>query len=103
MNPLDLQGLEMLRENGTTGGFLFKSRADIEGFLGGPVVASRGLPTGRAMAADWTQAELLPVGDDELVFDGKNRTENNTFRLMYEGRYGFRVKKPFDFVAVELA
>ena len=102
MNPLDLQALEMLRENGTTGAFLFKSRAEIEGFLGGPVVASLGLTTGRAMAADWTQAELLPVGDDELVLDGKNRTENNTFRLMYEGRYGFRVKKPFDFVSVDL-
>ncbi len=54
------------------------------------------------MAADWTQAELLLVGDDELAFDGKNRTENNTFRLMYEGRYGFRVKRPFDFVTAHL-
>ncbi|NME16424.1 hypothetical protein [Micrococcus luteus] len=70
--------------------------------LGGPVVTSPGLPTGRAMAADWTQAELLLVGDDELAFDGKNRTENNTFRLMYEGRYGFRVKRPFDFVTAHL-
>ncbi|GAA1962624.1 phage major capsid protein [Microbacterium aquimaris] len=101
-NPLDLQALEMLRENGDNGAFLFKSRADIEGFLGGPVVTSLGLPTGRAMAADWNQAELLPVGDDALVFDGKNRTENNTFRLMFEGRYGLRVKKPFDFVSVDL-
>ncbi len=103
MNPLDLQALEMLRENGTTGAFLFKSRSDIEGFLGAPVVTSLGLAVGSAIAADWSQAELLPVGDDELVFDGKNRTENNTFRLMYEGRYGFRVKKPFDFVAVHLS
>ncbi len=55
------------------------------------------------MAADWTQAELLLVGDNELVFDGKNRTANNTFRLMYEGRYGFRVKRPFDFVTSHLA
>ena len=102
LNPLDLQALEMLRENGATGAFLFKSRAELEGFLGGPVVTSLGLPTGRAMVADWNQAELLPVGDDELVFDGKNRTENNTFRLMFEGRYGFRVKKPFDFVSVTL-
>lgn len=102
LNPLDLRNLEMLRENGDTGAFLFKSRADIEGFLGAPVVTSLGLPLGTAMAADWTQAELLPYGDDELVFDGKNRTENNTFRIMFEGRYGFRIKKPFDFVKVEL-
>ncbi|MCK6080978.1 phage major capsid protein [Microbacterium sp. EYE_5] len=102
MNPLDLQSLEMLRENGTTGAFLFKSRSEIEGFLGAPVVTSLGLSVGSAIAADWSQAELLPVGDDELVFDGKNRTENNTFRLMYEGRYGFRVKRPFDFVQVQV-
>lgn len=102
-NPLDLQALEMLRENGAIGAFLFKSRSDIEGFLGAPIVTSGGLAAGQAIAADWTQAELLPVGDDELVFDGKNRTENNTFRLMFEGRYGFRVKKPFDFVQVELS
>jgi HK97 family phage major capsid protein len=102
LNPLDLQALEMLRENGSTGAFLFKSRVDIEGFLGAPVVTSLGLPTGTALAADWKQAELLPLGDDELVFDGQKRTENNTFRLMFEGRYGFRVKKPFDFVKVEL-
>lgn len=103
LNPLDLQALEMLRENGTNGAFLFKSRSEIEGFLGAPVVTSLGLPVGEAVVADWNQAELLPVGDDELVFDGKNRTENNTFRLMFEGRYGFRVKKPFDFVRVSLA
>jgi len=102
LNPLDLQALEMLRENGESGAFLFKSRTEIEGFLGAPIVTSLGLPVGRALVRDWNQAELLPVGDDELVFNGKNRTENNTFRLMFEGRYGFRVKKPFDFVRVEL-
>jgi HK97 family phage major capsid protein len=102
LNPLDLMALEALRENGTTGAFLFKDREAIEGFLGAPVVTSTGIPAGRAVAADWTQAELHPLGDDELVFDGKNRTENNTFRLMFEGRYGFRLKKPFDFVGVAL-
>lgn len=80
-----------------------KDREAIEGFLGAPVVTSTGISVGRAVAADWIQAELHPLGDDELVFDGKNRTENNTFRLMFEGRYGFRLKKPFDFVSVELA
>lgn len=102
LNPLDLMALEALRENGTTGAFLFKDREAIEGFLGAPVVTSTGISVGRAVAANWTQAELHPLGDDELVFDGKNRTENNTFRLMFEGRYGFRIKKPFDFVSVEL-
>lgn len=102
LNPLDLMALEALRENGETGAFLFKSRADIEGFLGAQVVTSLGLPVGQAIPADWNQAELLPVGDDELVFDGTNRTKDNTFLLMFEGRYGFRLKKPFDFVKVAL-
>ncbi|GAA3211204.1 phage major capsid protein [Microbacterium terregens] len=102
-NPFDLQALEMLRENGSTGAFLFKSRAEIEDFLAAPIVTSLGLPTGEAIAADWNQSELLPLGDDELVFDGKKRTDDNTFLLMFEGRYGFRVKKPFDFVKVSLS
>ncbi|MBN7792508.1 phage major capsid protein [Microbacterium esteraromaticum] len=103
MNPLDLQALEMLRENGSTGAFLFKDRDAIEGFLGAPVVTTLGLPVGQAVAADWTQAELHPLGDDELIFDSTQRTTNNTFLIMFEGRYGFRVKKPFDFVNVALA
>ncbi|MBG0716994.1 hypothetical protein G3N18_02680 [Microbacterium sp. 2C] len=65
-------------------------------------MTSPGLPVGSAISSDWSQAELIPVGDDELALDGKNRTENNTFRLIREGRHGFRVKKPFDFVRVTL-
>ncbi|MHC3000351.1 phage major capsid protein [Microbacterium sp. HJ5] len=102
LNPLDLQAIEALRENGATGAFLFKGREDIEHFLGAPVVTSLGLPVGTAVAADWTQAEVAPMGDDQLVFDGHKQTENNTFRFMFEGRYGFRVKNPFDFVKVDL-
>lgn len=102
MNRLDLQALEMLRENGATGAFLFKDRAAVEGFLDAPVVTTLGLPVGQAVAVDWTQTELHPLGDDELVFDGVNRTKNNTFLIMFEGRYGFRVKKHVDFVSVYL-
>lgn len=101
-NPHDLKAIELLRENGTTGAFLFKSRDEIEAFLGAPVVTSLGIPAGTAIAADWNQAELLPVGDDELVFDTTQRTVNNTFLFMFEGRYGFRVKTPSDFVKVAL-
>lgn len=103
MNPFDLRALEMLRENGTSGAFLFKSRREIEDYLGAPVVTSTGLPLGTAVAAGWTQSELLPKGDDALILDGKKRTENNTFLMMFEGRYGFRLKNPFDFVKVTLS
>lgn len=36
------------------------------------------------------------------VVDTGKRTTDNTFLLMYEGRYGFRVKKPVSFVEVDL-
>lgn len=103
LNPADLKALELLRENGATGGFLFKSRTEIEAFLDAPVVTSNGIPAGTALGGNWSQAELLPLGDDELVLDPQKRTVNNTFLLMFEGRYGFRVKKPSDFIKVTLA
>lgn len=103
MNPLDLQKLEQLRENGSTGAFLFRSRAEIEDRVGARIVTSTGLAVGTALAGDWSESELLPVGDDELVVDAGKRTTNNTFLLMYEGRYGFRVKKPGAFTKITLA
>ena len=82
--------------------FLFKSRADIEAFLGSPVVTSLHVPATTELVGYWIQAELLPLDDYELVFDTTQRTENNTFLFMHEGRYGFRVKTPSDFVRVLL-
>lgn len=101
-NPDDLQTLELMREGGTTGAFLFPSRKAIEDFLGAPVVTSIGMPAGHTVVGDWDQAEVIPLGDDELVVDTGKRTVNNTFLFMFEGRYGFRVKKPVAFVDVDL-
>lgn len=102
LNATDLQTLEMLREDGATGPFLFPSRTAIEDFLGAAVVPSAGMPVGTALVGDFQQAELIPLGDDELVVDTGKRTTNNTFLLMHEGRYGFRVKKPLVFCEVDL-
>ena len=101
LNPADYQALEMLRENGATGPFLFGSREAIEAFLGAPVATSAGMPAGKALVGDFGQSELIPLDDDELVVDTGKRTQNNTFLLMYEGRYGFRVKKPRAFIEVQ--
>lgn len=101
-NPADLQTLELMREGGSTGPFLFPSRAAIEDFLGAPIVTSIGMPAGKAVVGDWDQAEIIPLGDDELIVDAGKRTTNNTFLFMYEGRYGFRVSKPVAFVEVAL-
>lgn len=101
-NPADMQALELMRENGTTGAFLFKSRAEIAEFLGAPIALTAGIPAGTAVLGDYKQAELIPLGDDELVVDTKKRTDDNTFLMMFEGRYGFRVKKPNAFVKVDL-
>lgn len=101
-NPTDLQALELMREGGATGPFLFPSRQAIEDFLGAPVVTSAGMPTGTAVVGEWDQAEIIPLGDDELIVDAGKRTTNNTFLFMFEGRYGFRVSKPVAFVSVDL-
>jgi len=101
-NPADMQALELMREGGTTGPFLFPSRKAIEDFLGAPVVTSIGMPAGTTIVGDWDQAEIIPLGDDELIVDAGKRTTNNTFLFMYEGRYGFRVSKPVAFVEVDL-
>ena len=76
--------------------------AEIAAFLGAPIATTAGMPAGRALVGDYKQAELIPLGDDELVVDTQKRTENNTFLMMFEGRYGFRVKKPLAFVDVDL-
>ncbi|GAA2533173.1 hypothetical protein GCM10009860_11490 [Microbacterium mitrae] len=102
LNPDDLQSLELMREGGATGPFLFPSRAAIEDFLGASVVTSVGMPAGTAVVGDWDQAEIIPIGDDELIVDAGKRTTDNTFLFMFEGRYGFRVSKPVAFVAVTL-
>lgn len=101
-NPTDLENLELMREGGATGPFLFPSRKAIEDFLGAPIVTSTGMPAGTAIVGDWDQAEIIPLGDDELIVDAGKRTTNNTFLFMYEGRYGFRVAKPVAFVEVDL-
>jgi HK97 family phage major capsid protein len=102
MNPADVQSLENLRENGATGAFLFKSRAEIEAYLGAPIVPSVGIAAGLALLGDFRQAEITPLGDDNLTVDMGKKTENNTMVMMYEGRYGFRLKKPVAFVSVDL-
>lgn len=101
-HPDDLQALELMRENGSTGAFLFKSHAEIAAFLGAPFAITTGMPLGTAMVGNYQDAELIPLGDDELVIDTAKRTVNNTFLMMFEGRYGFRIKKPISFVEVDL-
>ncbi|MGN7188842.1 phage major capsid family protein [Microbacterium enclense] len=102
-NPTDLQALELLRENGTTGPFMFQTRAALEDWLGAPLVTTVGMAAGKALVGDFTQAELIPLGDDELVIDTSQRIVDNTFQMMDEGRYGFRVKKALAFCQVSLA
>ncbi|MFB9309336.1 hypothetical protein BJY17_001202 [Agromyces hippuratus] len=65
------------------------------------VIEAPGLGRGGRGEVGWTGPRYA-VGDDELGFDGKNLTENNTSWLMFEGSDGLRFKKPFDFVSVAL-
>lgn len=105
LNPLDVQKLELMREDGATGPLMFRNGlADIEKFLGGyPIVMSSLMTEGAALLGDWNQTELIIREDDHLDVDtsGEKFSKNQVqFRL--EGRYGFTVERPLAFVTADL-
>jgi HK97 family phage major capsid protein len=105
MNSIDLQALEMLRENGTTGALLFGSgRTTIEQILGDyPIVESPLIAAGSALLGDFTKTELLVREDDHLDVDGSGELfKKNQVVFREEGRYGFATLKPSSFITVDL-
>jgi hypothetical protein len=105
MNSIDLQALEMLRENGTTGALLFGSgRTTIEQILGDyPIVESPLIAAGSALLGDFTKTELLVREDDHLDVDGSGELfDRNQVKFREEGRYGFATLKPSSFITVDL-
>lgn len=105
MNSADVQALELLREDGATGPFLFRrGLTDIEEFLGGyPIVMSPLIPAGTALLGDWTQTELIIREDDHLDVDTSGeKFQKNQVQFRLEGRYGFTVQRPLSFVTADL-
>lgn len=104
LHPTDIQRLELLREDGTTGPFMFRNGlADIEKFVGAPIVPSTAMTAGVGLLGDWTQTELIIREDDHLDVDTSGeKFEKNQVQFRLEGRYGFTVERPLAFVTVDL-
>jgi len=104
LHPADIQRLELLREDGTTGPFMFRNGlADIEKFVGAPIVPSTAMTAGVGLLGDWTQTELIIREDDHLDVDTSGeKFEKNQVQFRLEGRYGFTVERPLAFVTVDL-
>ena len=105
MNSRDLQGLELMREDGGTGPLMFGSgRSDIERILGDyPIVTSSLITQGSALLGDFSKTELIIREDDHLDVDGSGELfKRNQVIFREEGRYGFAVNKPSAFISVDL-
>jgi HK97 family phage major capsid protein len=102
MSYADLEAIDLLREDGATGGFL--ADLDTKVFAGLPKVPSLLVPTGTAYLADWNQAELIVRQDARLDADksGELFTKNQV-RLRVEGRFGLALLRPHAFMEVDLA
>ncbi|AZS38187.1 hypothetical protein CVS47_02838 [Microbacterium lemovicicum] len=105
LNPTDAQKLELLRESGSTGAFLFRNGLkDAEAFLGAPIVLSTQMTVGTGLLGDWRTVELLVREDDHVDTDTSGVLfEKNQFRMRVEGRYGLKVGRPLSFVKTALA
>lgn len=105
MNPADVEALDMLREDGTTGGFLMDGSA-YERIFGRGVqgVASLAVPAGTAIAGDWTKTRLrVRQGVHTLAAtQSGDLFDKNQMKLRTEGRYGFEVIRPQALAVVEL-
>lgn len=96
LNPLDVETMELLRENGATGGFLMDSSAYDTVFGAGAEIArlvSTAVPQGTALLADWNQTRLrIRQGAHTLAAtQSGDLFDKNQVKLRAEGRFAFDV------------
>jgi HK97 family phage major capsid protein len=102
LSHTDLETIDLMREDGATGGFLDGIDAKVFGNL--PKVGSTLVPPGTAYLADWNQARLFVRQDAKLDADKSGELfDRNQVKLRLEGRYGFAVLKPHAFMEIDLA
>lgn len=105
MNPTDIEALDLLREDGSTGGFLLDSRA-YERIFGPGVrgVPSVAVPQGQAIVGDWSLTRLLVrQGAHTLAAtQAGDLFDKNQMKLRTEGRYGFQLLRPQGLAVVDL-
>lgn len=105
LNPTDMERLDLIREGSGTGQYLLggPGSSTEQTLWNTPRVASGSVAAGTALAADWTQAELVVREGATMAIDtsGDNFTKNlATMRV--EGRFGLAVKRPAAFAKITL-
>lgn len=110
MNPSDVEALDLIREDGTTGGFLLDGTA-YEMIFGAGVrgISSTAIPEGTAIVGDWSTLRLRvreDVGTLAATQGGADEDgdlfDTNRVKLRTEGRYGFQIMRPQALAVVEL-
>jgi HK97 family phage major capsid protein len=105
MNPADVEALDLIRENGATGGFLLDGTA-YEMIFGRGVqgVPSIAVPAGTAIAGDWSQVRLrVRQGVHSVAAtQAGDLFDKNQMKLRTEGRYGFQFLRPQALAVVDL-
>lgn len=103
-NPADLEAIDLMRESGTSGGFLVNTSSLANIFGPYARVSSTGVPAGTAILGDFRQARLYVREDARLDADRSGTLfQKNQVQLRVEGRFGFAVLRPNAFAEVDLA
>ncbi|PFG40608.1 HK97 family phage major capsid protein [Georgenia soli] len=106
LNPTDAEALDLLREDGATGGFLMNSSV-YDGLFGQGVarITSTAVPQGTALLADWSQVRVGVRQSDHTLAatQAGDLFDKNQVKLRAEGRYGLKLFRPQAFAVVHLA
>lgn len=99
----DAEQLDLLRENGASGGFLLDDTV-VNRLLKVPHVISHALTPGTALLADWNATQLtVREGMSTLRFDQhKDYAQRNLFMIRSEGRFAFHIARPQAVAVVDL-
>lgn len=105
LHPNDIEGIDLLREDGATGGFLMDTAAADVIFGPGSIrIPSLAVPEGTALFADWNQLRVLVrQGASTLA---SNQTgdlfDKNQVKLRSEGRFELEILRPQAIAVVDL-
>ena len=105
LNPADVAQLELMREDGATGGFLMAGGAyDVIFGDGIARVASAAIPAGTALLADWSKLRLR-VREQEHTLAATQAGDlfsKNQVMLRAEGRFDLENRRPEAIAVVDL-
>jgi HK97 family phage major capsid protein len=107
INPADLENIDLLREDGSTGPFFFGGPAAAGGatsLWGLPVVESEAVPAGTAYVGDWRKAVLWDRQQSTVTTTDSHADYfiRNLVAILAEMRAAFGVLQPSAFVEIDL-